>query len=142
MILNDLDVTCALVLIKYSLNILCHTMACFCVISNIQIAIGITFVVHYVLWILPPLCALRLCSMTHYYITMSNDVARDAQCNNTMGNDVARDIHCDVTMSNDIMCTSQCIIMLLRTSSVTYYYTYLCYCCFISKFFTIVHINH
>ncbi len=35
-----------------------------------------------------------LCSMTHYDITM--------------GNDIAKDIHCDVTMSNDVaMCTSQ-----------------------------------
>ncbi len=42
----------------------------------------------------------------HYDITMSNDVARDANCENTMGNGVARDIHCDVTMSNDVaMCT-------------------------------------
>ncbi len=28
-------------------------------------------------WILP-LCVLRLCSMTHYDITMGNDIARDA----------------------------------------------------------------
>ncbi len=52
-------------------------------------------------------CALLLLSMTHYDITMGNDVARDAHCNITMGNDNVRDIHCDVTMSNDIaMCTS------------------------------------
>ncbi len=52
--------------------------------------------------------------MTHYDITMGNDVARDAHCNITMGNDIARDIPCDVTMRNDvIMCTSQCLITLL-----------------------------
>ncbi len=32
---------------------------------------------HYFLWILP-LCALVLCSMTHYDITMDYDVAKDA----------------------------------------------------------------
>ncbi len=39
---------------------------------------------------------------TLYDMTMGNDVARDAHCENSMGNDVARDIHCDVTMNNDI----------------------------------------
>ncbi len=59
-----------------------------------------------------PLCTLLLCFMTHYNITMGNDITRDAHCNITMGNDVARDIYCDTTMSNDIvMRTSQCIIM-------------------------------
>ncbi len=68
---------------------------------------------HYFLWRLP-LCTLLLHSMTHYDITMGNDVARDAHCNITMGNDIAKDIHCDVTMSNDVaMCTSQCIMTLL-----------------------------
>ncbi len=46
---------------------------------------------HYFSWRLP-LCALFLYFMTHYDITM--------------GNDIAKDIHCDVTMSNDMaMCT-------------------------------------
>ncbi len=50
--------------------------------------------------------------VTHYDITMDNDVARDVHCKITMGNDVARDIHCDVTMSNDIaMCTYHGITM-------------------------------
>ncbi len=49
-----------------------------------------------------PLCTRLLCSMTHYDITMGNDVAREAHCNITMGNGVVRDIHCDVTMSNDV----------------------------------------
>ncbi len=93
-------------------------------------------------WILP-LCALLWSSITHYDITMGNDVAKYTHCNITMGNDVDSDIHCDVTMSNDItMCTSQCIITLLWTSLVMYYYTHLCYCCFTTKPFTIVHINH
>ncbi len=52
--------------------------------------------------------------MTHYDITMDNDVTRDAHCNITMGNVVARDIYYDVTMRNDVvMCTSQCIMSLL-----------------------------
>ncbi len=60
---------------------------------------------HYFVWILP-LCVLRLCSMTHYDITMAHDVARDAHCGTTIGSDVARDIHCDATLDNDIaMCT-------------------------------------
>ncbi len=49
--------------------------------------------VHYFIWILP-LCALPLSSITHYDITMGNDVARNDHCNITMGNDVARDVHC------------------------------------------------
>ncbi len=39
---------------------------------------------------------------THYDITISNDIARDAYCEITMANGIARDIHCDVTMSNDV----------------------------------------
>ncbi len=52
--------------------------------------------------------------MTHYDITMGNDIARDAHFNITIGNGVARDIHCDVTMSYAVaMCTSQCLMTLL-----------------------------
>ncbi len=44
--------------------------------------------------------------VTHYDITMGNDIASDVHCEITMGNDVANDIHCDLIMSNDIaMCT-------------------------------------
>ncbi len=44
--------------------------------------------------------------VTHYGITMGNDVARDIHCEITMGNDISRDIYSDVTMSNDAaMCT-------------------------------------
>ncbi len=47
--------------------------------------------------------------MTHYDITMGNDIARDAHCYITMGNDIASDIHCDIIMSTDVfMCISQC----------------------------------
>ncbi len=53
------------------------------------------------LWILH-LCALLLCSMTHYDITMGHDVVWYAHCGTTMGNYVARDIHYDVTMDNDV----------------------------------------
>ncbi len=87
---------------------------------------------HYVLEITPE--HNTLCSRTHYDITMGNDIARYANCNTRMGNDVVRDIHYDVTMSNDVaMCTSQCILMLLWTSFIIYYYTYLSYWCFTSK---------
>ncbi len=121
-------------------SIFCHTMPCFCVIY--RSTLDITPVAHYFLWILP-LCTLHLCSMTHYDITMGNDVDRDAHCNITMGNDIARDIHCDVIVSNGVaICTSQCIITLSWTSFVMYYQTHLMYCYFTTKLFTIVHINH
>ncbi len=55
---------------------LCRTMACFHVISISLIFSGDHPCAHYFLWILP-LCALLLCSMTHYDITMGNDVVRD-----------------------------------------------------------------
>ncbi len=57
--------------------------------------------VHYFLWRLL-LCALLLCSMINYDITMGHDVAWDA----TLRNDIARDTHCDVTMGDGIaVCT-------------------------------------
>ncbi len=123
--------------------VLCHNTASFCTISYIyRSPVDIIPVAHNFLRILP-LCTLLLCSMTYYDITMGNDVARDAHCNITMGKDIAIDILCDVTMSNDVfMCTSQCIITLLWTSFVTYYYTNLWYCYVTTKLFTIVYINH
>ncbi len=56
---------------------LCCTTPCFHVISISLISNGDHPCAHYFLWILP-LCALLLCSMTHYDITMAHDVARDA----------------------------------------------------------------
>ncbi len=53
------------------------------------------------LWILP-LCALLLCSITHYDITMSHDVVMDAPLWHNNGYQLARDIHYDVTMDNDV----------------------------------------
>ncbi len=76
-------------------------MAWFHVISIYLISDGDYPCEHYFLWRLS-LCALLLCSKTHYDITMGDDVVRDAHCNITMGKDNARDIHCDVIMSNDI----------------------------------------
>ncbi len=59
------------------------------------------------------MCALLLCSMTHYDITMGDDVARDANCNITIGIDVPIPNHCDITISNHIaMCTSQSLMVL------------------------------
>ncbi len=61
------------------------------------------------------LCALLLCSINHYDITMGNKVARDeVHSIITTDNDFARDILYEVTMSNDIaMFTSQCIMTFL-----------------------------
>ncbi len=56
---------------------------------------------YYVLWRLP-LLIICLCSITHYDITIGNDIARDAHCDITMGNSVARGIHYDITISNDV----------------------------------------
>ncbi len=58
-------------------SLLCRTMACFHVISTSLISDGDHPCAHYFLWILP-LCALLICSMTHYDITMGHDVVRDA----------------------------------------------------------------
>ncbi len=67
-------------------------MACFHMISISLISGGDHPCAHYVLWILP-MCALLLCSMTLYDITMAHEVGRMPHCGTTMGNDVARDIH-------------------------------------------------
>ncbi len=69
--------------------------------------------VHYFLGRLR-MCALLLCSMTYYDITMGNIITRNAHCLITIDNDVARDIHCgDITMSNGVaMCTYHGITML------------------------------
>ncbi len=63
------------------------SMVCFHVISISLISSGDHPCAHYILWILP-LCALRLCCMNHYDITMAHEVARDAPL---MGNDVVMD---------------------------------------------------
>ncbi len=55
---------------------LCPTMACFHVISISLISGGDRRCAPFFLGILP-LCALLLCSITHYDITMAHDIARD-----------------------------------------------------------------
>ncbi len=61
--------------------------------------------------------------VTHYDITMDNDIACDVLCEITMGNDVARYIHFDVTMSNDIaMCTYHDITMHIDVVMNLFYY--------------------
>ncbi len=57
--------------------LLCHTMACFHVISISLISAGDHPCAHFFLWILP-LCAQLLYSKTHYDITMVHDAVRDA----------------------------------------------------------------
>ncbi len=80
-------------LINHAFPSLCHAMACFCVISYIQISLDITPCVHFFIWILPLLGQL-LSAIAHYDITMGNDIDKDAHCNITMGNDVAMHVHC------------------------------------------------
>ncbi len=48
------------------------------------------------LWTLP------FCSMTHYDITIGNDVARDVHCDIIMGHDVVIGTYHDVTMQIDV----------------------------------------
>ncbi len=65
--------------------------------------------------------------MTHYDSTMDNDVARDVHFHIAMGNDIAQDTYCDVTMSKTLQCVHimvlQCIMTLLWTSVIMYYYS-------------------
>ncbi len=66
---------------------------------------------HYFLW-RSTKCALCLCSMTHYDITMGHYVAMYTNHGITVGNDVARDMHYDITMGNDVAtCTYHGIIV-------------------------------
>ncbi len=58
---------------------------------------------YYVLWIFP-LCALLLCFMIHYDITMGIDFAKNAHCLITISNDIAKDVHCEFTMSHKWHC--------------------------------------
>ncbi len=48
------------------------------------------------LWII------RFCSMTHYDITIANDVSRDVHCDIIMGHDVVMGTYHDVTMQTDV----------------------------------------
>ncbi len=67
--------------------------------------------------------------VTHYDITMGNDVTRDVQCEITMGNDIARDIHCDITMSNDVaMCTYHGITIHNDVAMNLFYYVFSALC--------------
>ncbi len=82
---------------------------------------------HYFLWILP-LCALLLCSMTHYDITMAHDVGRDAPlCQQQW---VMTLLGTPIVMPQWIMMllcvhnmASQWIMTLLGTSFAMYYYS-------------------
>ncbi len=60
-----------------------YYMACFHMISISLISGGDHPCTHYYLWGLL-LCVLLLCSMTHYYITMGHDIARDATISNDL----------------------------------------------------------
>ncbi len=58
------------------------------------------------------ICTLRFCSMTHYDITIANDVAKDVHCDIIMGYDIAIDTYHYVTMHTDVARTL--IYVLLR----------------------------
>ncbi len=73
--------------------------------------------VQYVLWKLP-LCALLLCSLTHYDITVGND--------NTMSSDIAMSTYHGITMHNDVAMN-----LLLCITTPNFWY-----CWFTSKLLT------
>ncbi len=49
-----------------------------------------------------PLWTIHFCSMTHYDITITNDVTRDVHCDIIMGHDVAMGTYHDVTIQTDV----------------------------------------
>ncbi len=64
---------------------------------------------------------LLLCSITHYNITIGNDVARDVHCDIIMGHDVVMGAYHYVTLHTDvartvIYYTLLCPIMIFRFS--------------------------
>ncbi len=48
------------------------------------------------------------CSMTHYDITIGNDVARDVHCDIIIGHDIVMGAYHDVTMHADVTRTLIC----------------------------------
>ncbi len=51
--------------------------------------------------------------MTHYDITIGNDVARDVHCEIIMGHGIVMDTHHDVTMHTDVATTLIYYVLLL-----------------------------
>ncbi len=112
-------------------HVLCHTMACFCVISSIQISIG-----YYPCMALPfvdissvhtTICVPWLIIRTQWVMALLESPIVILQW---------------VMMllgTSFVMCTSQCKITLLWMSFVMYYYTYLWYCCFTTKLYNCTH---
>ncbi len=81
-------------------NILCHAIACFewnlhTQISGGDSVLSTTFCRDHI-W------TLRLYSMTHYDITIGNDIARDVNYDIMIGHDVAMGTYHDVTMHTDV----------------------------------------
>ncbi len=79
---------------------LCRTTACFernlhTQISGGNSVVSTTFSVI-TLW------TLLFSSMTHYDITIRNDVARDVHCDIIMGHDVVIGTYHDITMQTDV----------------------------------------
>ncbi len=60
------------------------------------------------------MCALLLCSMTHYDIIVGNDIARDIHCNVTMGNDIAMCTYHCIKMHNNITMNIFCYVLLCQ----------------------------
>ncbi len=64
--------------------------------------------------------------MTHYDITIANDVARDVHCNIIMGHGVVMGTYHDVTLQTDFA-------SMLLECSLMYYYAQLSYSIFLLK---------
>ncbi len=79
---------------------LCRTMACFEQNLHTQISSGDSILsttsCGITLW------TIHFCSMTHYDITITNDVTRDVHCDIIMCHDVAMGTYRDVRVQTDV----------------------------------------
>ncbi len=81
-------------------RVLCHTMACFEWNLHTQILHGDSVLSSTCCGI--TLWTMRLFSLTHYDITIANDLARDVHCDIIIGHDVIMGTYHDVTMQTDV----------------------------------------
>ncbi len=81
-------------------QLLCRTMDCFEQNLHTQISGGDSFLSTTFCGI--TLWTIRVSSMTHYDITMANDVARDVHCDIIMRHNVIVGTYHDITMQLDI----------------------------------------
>ncbi len=122
--------------------VLCHTLTCFHMVSISLISGEDHHCAYHFLWRLP-LYPLLLCFMTHYDITIGNDIARDAHCNIAKGNDIDRDIHCCITIYNVIaMCRYDGITMYNDVAMNLFYHVLLQLIMRVFSPVISLHINH